>query len=116
MEKWTSRSMMPFFTGAVSPARASALPRLKDRRERTGSMISPMGLMILMPSMIIKKPAARSKNRACRMKTPMSDRNNPTTKKTAAMPRVKATPIMKPSFEAEADFFRYSSFLRAVMT
>ena len=79
-------------------------------------MISPMGLMIFMPRITISSPAARSKKRAWRMKTPMSERNSPTTKKTMAMPKVKATPIMKPSLDAEADFLRYSSFLRAVMT
>ena len=92
------------------------LPVLKERRERTGSMISPMGLMMLMPRMIISSPAARSKKRAWRMKTPMSERKSPTTKKTAAIPRVKATPIKKPSFEADVLFLRYSSRLLAVIT
>ena len=116
METETSLSMIPFFSAIVSPTIASELPLPKDRRERTGSMISPIGLMMFIPRMIINRPAARSKKRAWRMKTPISERKKPTMKNTAAMPRVKAMPIIKPSFDAETVFLRYSSFLRAVIT
>jgi len=50
------------------------------------------------------------------MKRPTWDMNSPKTKKTAAMPRVKATPIKKPSFEDETPFLVYSSFLLTVRT
>ncbi|OPX81233.1 MAG: hypothetical protein A4E43_00719 [Methanosaeta sp. PtaB.Bin005] len=82
----------------------------------TGSMISPRGLKLLIPSRTMITPARRSKSFESRKKTPIWDMNRPSTKKTTAMPRVKATPIMNPSLEVEALARRYSSFLRTVIT
>ena len=79
-------------------------------------MISSKGLMLLMPRRIIMPPAMRSKIRESRMNTPTREMNRPRTKKTMAMPKVKAIPIMNPSLEVEALFSRYSSFLRMVRT
>ena len=102
IEKLTTLSMKPFLSAGASSESAFR----KEMRDRIGSMISPTGLRLFIPSTIIRSPAARSKNLAWRMKTPRSERKNPTTKKTRAIPRVKATPIMKPSLEAEVLFFR----------
>ena len=50
------------------------------------------------------------------MNSPTWDMKSPKIKKTAPMPRVKATPIKKPSLEDETLFLVYSSRLRTVRT
>ncbi len=66
-------------------------------REDKGSRISPRGLKLVIPRVIISNPAARSKNRESLTKIPRFDMNRPMTKNTIAIPRVKATPINRPS-------------------
>ncbi|VVB62597.1 Uncharacterised protein [uncultured archaeon] len=72
--------------------------------------------MLLIPKMIIITPAKRSKNLESLTKTPTREINRPRTKKTMAMPKVKAMPIIKPSRDVDVFFLRYSSFLRIVRT
>ncbi|OPX82942.1 MAG: hypothetical protein A4E50_00055 [Methanosaeta sp. PtaB.Bin087] len=55
----------------------------------------------LIPRTTRRTPAARSKNRESRTKIPRFDMKRPTTKKTIAMPRVKAIPIQSPSLAEE---------------
>jgi len=45
-EKRTRRSIIPFFFGVDSPDNAGEPSWANEKRERTGSMISPMGLSI----------------------------------------------------------------------